>query len=105
MIHFIYSENMFILYNFLVLYYAIYLKFNHNLTSMNRIDKLIVNMTIIGTCFNIISFIFSNYVFIEISHVILAFQVLLGSVLYSSHMLSYSYMITIMYLLIVRIIR
>mgnify|MGYP001181729430 FL=1 len=103
MIHFIYSENMFILYNFLVLYYAIYLKFNHNLTSMNRIDKLIVNMTIIGTCFNIISFIFSNYVFIEISHVILAFQVLLGSVLYSSRMLSYSYIITIMYLLIVRI--
>ena len=43
-------------------------------------------MTIIGTVFNIISFIFSNYVFIEISYNI-SFQVLLGSVLYSNHML------------------
>ena len=59
-------------------------------------------MTIIGTVFNIISFIFSNYVFIEISHIILAFQVLLGSVLYSNHMLSYSFIITIAYLLVIR---
>ena len=100
MINFIYSENMFIIYNFLILYYAIYLKFCNNL--YYRIDRLIVNMTIIGTVFNIISFIFSNYVFIEISHVILAFQVLLGSVLYSNHMLSYSFIITIAYLLVIR---
>ena len=91
---------MFIIYNFLILYYAIYLKFCNNL--YYRIDRLIVNMTIIGTVFNIISFIFSNYVFIEISHVILAFQVLLGSVLYSNHMLSYSFIITIAYLLVIR---
>ena len=101
MINFIYSENMFIIYNFLILYYAIYLKFCNNLLYY-RIDRLIVNMTIIGTVFNIISFIFSNYVFIEISHVILAFQVLLGSVLYSNHMLSYSFIITIVYLLVIR---
>ena len=100
MINFIYSENMFIIYNFLILYYAIYLKFCNNL--YYRIDRLIVNMTIIGTVFNIISFIFSNYVFIEISHVILAFQVLLGSVLYSNHMLSYSFITTIAYLLVIR---
>ena len=91
---------MFIIYNFLILYYAIYLKFCNNL--YYRIDRLIVNMTIIGTVFNIISFIFSNYVFIEISHVILAFQVLLGSVLYSNHMLSYSFITTIAYLLVIR---
>ena len=51
MFDFIYSENMFILYNFITLYYACFLKFGMEYNSIgfnfNRIDELIINMTIL----------------------------------------------------------
>ena len=97
---------MFILYNFITLYYACFLKFGMENNCMgfnfNRIDELIINMTIVGVVFGIVAFVFCNYVFIEIAHIILAFQVLLGALIYSSHMLSYTFIGTILYLMIFR---
>jgi hypothetical protein len=106
MIEFIYKKETFIIINFFTLYYAIYLRSLHENKSynlrFNRGDELIINMTIIGIIFSIISFIFQNYVFVEISHIILAFQIFFGGFLYSHHLLSYVFVFTIVYLLIVR---
>ena len=106
MIEFIYKKEAFIIFIFSILYYAVYLFSLHESKSynitFNRGDELIINMTIIGTIFSIISFIFPYYIFVEISHIILAFQLFIGGFLYSNYLLSYVFIFSIIYLLIVR---
>ncbi len=96
----IYSENMFIFINFCVLYYSVYLKFSKH--AFERIDNLIINMTIIGVSFCIISFIYNNYVIVETAHIILAFQILLGSILYTNDSLSIVFLVILLYVFILR---